>query len=157
MINSTPSHWTNGSGAAANLTTLVSNMTVMKQIEETIEKTFIKKFEQSQALVQETIETTFAKEFQATHTMMNGSWNLLLDNLLARNQEMEDMRQTAINQKEKLMEIKDVAKMFGTTKTTIHNHMTRGWLKGYKVGKKRYFTAEDIEEYKRMSGYNPEN
>ncbi|MGI4751271.1 MAG: helix-turn-helix domain-containing protein [Janthinobacterium lividum] len=157
MINLTPSHLINGSLAAASLTTLVSNLSVMKQLEETIEKAFIKKFEQSQSLVQETIEATVTKEFQTTHTMMNNTWNFLLDNLLERNKEMEEVRQDAINQKEKLMEIKDIAKMFGTTKTTIHNHMTRGWLKGYKVGKKRFFTTEDIEAYKRMSGYNPEN
>lgn len=40
--------------------------------------------------------------------------------------------------------IADICKRFKVTKTTIHNWINRGIIKGVKVGKNRYFTEEEI-------------
>lgn len=135
MINSTPLHLINGSQAAANLSTIVLNLALQQQLEQTI-------------------KAVITKEFENSHILLNKNWNYLLDALYEKNQEAENLRQTTINQKETYLDIEALAAKFGVTKTTVHNWRDKKWIDGDKVGKQWFFKQSDIDELIRLSGKN---
>lgn len=133
MINLTQLHLMTGSEAAANLTKIVSNLAMQQQLEQSI-------------------KNAFAKGFEENNKLMNSSWNYLLEGMYQKHSEAEELRQASINQKETSWDIEGLGKKFDVSKTTIHNWIKRGWIKGKKVGKARFFDQSDIDELIKMGG-----
>jgi excisionase family DNA binding protein len=55
--------------------------------------------------------------------------------------------------KSPLLTIGDVAKRFQVCKATVHNWIDRGVITGFKVGKNRYFTEEEVRNSLIRYGY----
>lgn len=45
---------------------------------------------------------------------------------------------------DKLYTVDDIAKLFGVGRRTVYNYMASGKLKGKKLGKRYYFTSQNI-------------
>ena len=61
---------------------------------------------------------------------------------------MEEVRNQAIKgkQKPKPLSIQDVCDRYEITKATVHNLMKKGTIKGFKMGKGRFFHLDEIEK-----------
>jgi excisionase family DNA binding protein len=76
-------------------------------------------------------------KFRMTEKAIKQFFTESLEAVLLKKKDIEDGARS-------LSTIADIAKRFKVSKTTVHNWIRRGIIRGIRVGKNRYFTEDEI-------------